>query len=76
MKARDDYRRPVSVCEALAELRRVSGTQLDPDIVDIFIGLIERRGIAFRHNDDADFEAELNMERRVIEYATPRALVA
>ncbi|MBI5441883.1 MAG: HD domain-containing protein [Deltaproteobacteria bacterium] len=33
------YRSGRSVQEALAELRRVSGTQLDPEIVDVFIGL-------------------------------------
>ena len=76
MTARDSYRQPVPVRAALAELRRVSGTQLDPEVVEIFISLIEQRGVAFRHNDDADFEAELNMERRVMEYAAPRMLVA
>ncbi len=76
MTARDSYRQPVSVCEALAELRRVAGTQLDPAVVDVFIRLIEQRGVAFRHSDDADFEAELNLERRVAEYATPRRALA
>ena len=76
MTARDSYRQPVSVSEALAELRRVSGTQLYPEVVEVFISLIERRGVKFRHNDDSDFEAELNLERRVAEYAAPRALAA
>ena len=30
MTSRDSYRRPVSPEAALAEIRRVSGTQLDP----------------------------------------------
>lgn len=76
MTARESYRRPVPVSEALVELRRVSGTQLDPEVVDVFISLMEKRGVAFRHNDDSDFEAELNFERRVAEYAGPRAIAA
>ena len=76
MTARESYRRPVPVSEALAELRRVSGTQLDPEVVNVFISLIEKRGVAFRHNDDSDFEAELNFERRVAEYAGPRLIAA
>ena len=35
MTARDSYRDPVSSEEALAELRRVAGTQLDPMVVDV-----------------------------------------
>lgn len=76
MTARDSYRQPVPVCEALTELRRVSGSQLDPEVVEVFVFLIEQRGVAFGHNDDSDFEAELNLERRVAEYATQRTLVA
>ena len=56
MTARDSYRDPVSSEEALAELRRVAGSQLDPMVVDDFIEMIERHGVAFRHTDEADFE--------------------
>jgi HD-GYP domain-containing protein (c-di-GMP phosphodiesterase class II) len=35
-------KRPVS--EALEELRRVAGTQLDPDCVEAFIRWLERTG--------------------------------
>ena len=72
MTARDSYREPVTPAEAIAELRRVAGGQLDPLVVETFVSLIERRGVAFRHNDDADFEAELSLERRVAEYARPQ----
>jgi HD-GYP domain-containing protein (c-di-GMP phosphodiesterase class II) len=34
MTSRDSYRRPVSSEAALAELRRVAGTQLDPQVVE------------------------------------------
>jgi putative nucleotidyltransferase with HDIG domain len=76
MTARDSYREPVSSEEAIAELRRVSGTQLDGELVELFIGLLETRGVHFRHTDDADFEAELSFEKRVRAYAQPRAISA
>ena len=37
MTARDSYRQPVPRSEAIAELRRVSGTQLDGDVVEAFV---------------------------------------
>lgn len=76
MTSRDSYRQPVSTPEAIAELRRCGGGQFDGDLVDTFVGLIEGARIAFRHNDDADFEAELNFERRVRDYARPRVPAA
>jgi putative nucleotidyltransferase with HDIG domain len=72
MTARDSYRRPVPPAEAIAELRRVSGSQLDGRVVEAFVHLIETRGISFGHADDADFEAELGFDRRVADYAAPR----
>jgi putative nucleotidyltransferase with HDIG domain len=76
MIARDSYRRPRTSSEAIAELRRVSGTQLDPVLVNTFVTLLEDRGLRFRHADDADFEAELAFERRVREYARPGRVFA
>src|SRR3954451_6710232 len=60
MTARDSYRDPVSSAAAVAELRRVAGAQLDPDLVEIFVheGLGHEEA-SFAHGDDADFEAEL-----------------
>ncbi len=72
MTARDSYREPVSRADAIAELRRVSGSQLDGELVEVFIRLLHERGIGFRHTDDADFEHELDLKRRVREYAAPR----
>ncbi len=72
MTSRDSYRDPVSSEEAVAELRRVSGTQLDGELVELFIRILESRDIRFRHADDADFEAELSFEKRVRAYAEPR----
>jgi putative nucleotidyltransferase with HDIG domain len=65
MTGRDSYRSPVSSAEAIAELRRVSGSQLDGKLVEIFIErVLATEDVAFRHGDDADFEAELEAERR------------
>ena len=69
MTARDSYREPVSSDDAIAELRRVAGTQLDPAVVAVFIALLESKQLAFRHGDDADFEAELAFDHRVRDYA-------
>jgi putative nucleotidyltransferase with HDIG domain len=76
MTARDSYRKPVSRAEAVEELRRVSGAQLDAHLVGLFVAMVERGDLVFRHGDDADFDAELDFERRVIEYAAPRQALA
>jgi putative nucleotidyltransferase with HDIG domain len=76
MTSRDSYRRPVSSREAIEELRRVAGAQLDALVVETFIGLLEQRSVTFRHADDADFERELNLDRRVRDYAAPRLAAA
>ncbi|HEV2062843.1 MAG TPA: HD domain-containing phosphohydrolase [Solirubrobacteraceae bacterium] len=75
MTSRDSYRDPVSSAEAVAELRRVSGKQLDAELVETFIAMLESKAVAFRHADDADFEAELAFETRVRDHAAPRPAV-
>jgi putative nucleotidyltransferase with HDIG domain len=65
MTARDSYREPVSQDEAIAELRRVAGTQLDGELVEVFIALLKGSSVDFQHTTDADFEAELDIEARV-----------
>ncbi len=72
MTARDSYRSPVSSFEAIQELRRVAGKQLDARFVEIFIELLEGKDLSFRHGEDADFEKELALEARIEETATPR----
>jgi putative nucleotidyltransferase with HDIG domain len=63
MTSRDSYREPVSAEAAIAELRRVSGTQLDGELVEVFIRVLESEALAFGHGDDTDFERELEQER-------------
>ena len=76
MTSRDSYRRPVSSEAAIVELRRVAGGQLDSVVVEAFITMIEAGRVEFRHADEADFEMELGFERRVEDYARPRAAAA
>jgi putative nucleotidyltransferase with HDIG domain len=65
MTARDSYRKPVPPAEAIAELWRVSGAQLDGRLVEAFVEILEKRGISFQHTTDADFERELGFDGRV-----------
>jgi HD-GYP domain-containing protein (c-di-GMP phosphodiesterase class II) len=59
----------MSSFEALRELRRVSGSQLEERYVEIFATLLGREGYAYRHRNAADFDAELGIERRINEAA-------
>jgi HD-GYP domain-containing protein (c-di-GMP phosphodiesterase class II) len=69
MTARDSYRKPVGSLAAIQELRRVAGAQLDARFVDVFVRLLDGRDVRYRHGVDADFDAELALERRVHAYA-------
>jgi putative nucleotidyltransferase with HDIG domain len=69
LTARDSYRHPVSHEEAAAELQRGAGSQFDPLVVETFVRLLASEDISFRHADDADFDAELELERRIRDYA-------
>ncbi len=72
LTARDSYRSPMIPQDAIAELRRVAGRQLDSEIVDAFIAMLERDGpVTVAHGDDANFEAELGFERRARALAAP-----
>ncbi len=71
MTARDSYRSPVSTYEAMQELRRVAGKQLDSRFVEIFIELLEGKDVSFQHGEAADFEKELALEARIAETANP-----
>ena len=73
LTARDSYREPVSSFEAMTELRRVAGTQLDPRFVEVLSEVLADKGFSYRHGEDADFEAELALDRRIHEYVTAGA---
>jgi putative nucleotidyltransferase with HDIG domain len=65
LTAPDTYRTPMTSFEALNELRRVAGRQLDPSIVETLANLLAGRGTDYRHADVADFDRELDLLRRV-----------
>jgi putative nucleotidyltransferase with HDIG domain len=67
LTASDTYRTRMSSFEALRELRRVSGTQLDGRYVEVLAGLLIGEGVEYRHADAADFDTELDMVRRIRE---------
>jgi len=70
LTARETYRAKMTTEEALEELKvGARNGQFDPELVDTFVALIEREGTAFA--DEADFERELEFERRVREMADP-----
>ncbi|MFN8218090.1 MAG: HD-GYP domain-containing protein [Solirubrobacterales bacterium] len=71
MTARDSYRTPMSSYDAIVELRRVAGKQLDARLVEVFIELLEAKDVSFQHGDAADFEKELSLEARIAETASP-----
>lgn len=71
MTARDSYRTPMSSHDAIVELRRVAGKQLDARFVEVFIELLEGKDVSFAHGEAADFEKELALESRIAETASP-----
>jgi putative nucleotidyltransferase with HDIG domain len=71
MTARDSYRVPMSSSDAIQELRRVAGKQLDARFVEVFIELLEGKDVSFQHGEAADFEKELALEARIAETASP-----
>jgi putative nucleotidyltransferase with HDIG domain len=71
LTAEDTYRTPMSSFEALNELRRVAGTQLDGRYVEVLADVLAGRGTDYRHAAAADFEGELDLERRISEAAAP-----
>jgi putative nucleotidyltransferase with HDIG domain len=73
MTARDSYRTPMSSHDAIVELRRVAGKQLDARFVEVVIELLEGQDVSFQHGEAADFEKELALESRIAETASPDA---
>jgi putative nucleotidyltransferase with HDIG domain len=71
LTAPDTYRTPMTSFEALNELRRVSDSQLDARYVEALAELLAGRGTEYRHADEADFDRELDIERRMNEAIAP-----
>jgi putative nucleotidyltransferase with HDIG domain len=71
LTAPDTYRTPMTSFEALNELRRVAGMQLDADYVEALAAVLAGRGTDYRHADEADFDRELDIERRMREAVAP-----
>ena len=66
MTARDSYRDPISSFEAIQELRRVAGSQLDARFVKVFVEeVLEGKDLEYRHGVDAEFDFELALEERI-----------
>jgi putative nucleotidyltransferase with HDIG domain len=70
LTAKDTYRTRMSSFEALRELRRVADSQLDKRYVEVLAQLLSGEGVEYRHADAADFDSELDMERRIKEAGT------
>ncbi len=64
------YRRTIAPAEAREELRNAARNgQLDPELVEVFISLLEREGPEYGRN--TDFDAELDFEARIDRMAAP-----
>ncbi len=65
LTAKDTYRDRMTSFQAVNELRRVAGRQLDATYVEALATLLAGRGLDYRHADAADFDAELVLQRRI-----------
>jgi putative nucleotidyltransferase with HDIG domain len=72
LTASDTYRTRKSSFEALTELRRVAGTQLDGRYVEVLATLLGGEGVEYRHADTADFDEELGIEEIIRKAGTGR----
>jgi putative nucleotidyltransferase with HDIG domain len=76
MTGREGYRAPMTPEEAMGELRTgAKNGQFDPELVESLIAILQREDPAefIRQAQEADFETELEFERRVRDMAEPRA---
>jgi putative nucleotidyltransferase with HDIG domain len=69
MTSSESYRSPMTPRDAMDELRKIAGHQLDGELVESFIAMLEREGPTFAQ--DADFDTELAFEQRVRKIAQP-----
>jgi putative nucleotidyltransferase with HDIG domain len=65
LTAQDTYRDRMTSFQAITELRRVAGRQLDARYVEALASLLSGRGMDYRHADAADFDSELAIQSRI-----------
>ena len=65
LTAEDTYRDRMTSFQAITELRRVAGRQLDERYVEALASLLTGRGLDYRHADTADFDTELAIQSRI-----------
>ncbi len=65
LTTQDTYRDRMTSFQAMTELRRVAGHQLDERYVEALASLLAGRGMDYRHADTADFDTELAIEGRI-----------
>jgi putative nucleotidyltransferase with HDIG domain len=65
LTAEDTYRDRMTSFQAITELRRVAGRQLDTRYVEALASLLTGRGLEYRHADTANFDAELAIQGRI-----------
>jgi putative nucleotidyltransferase with HDIG domain len=65
MTARDARGQPVGWQEAVARLREIAGTELDPRLVETFIDILDGKDLAYRHGEDVDLETELTLDAHI-----------
>jgi putative nucleotidyltransferase with HDIG domain len=65
LTAEDTYRDRMTSFQAVTELRRVAGRQLDERYVEALAALLAGRGMEYRHADTADFDSELAIHSRI-----------
>jgi putative nucleotidyltransferase with HDIG domain len=70
MTAHETYRSQMTPEDAIGELRKIAGRQLDAELVESFIALLEREGPS-TFTQAADFDTELAFEQRVRKMAQP-----
>jgi putative nucleotidyltransferase with HDIG domain len=70
LTANDTYRVQLSSFQALTELRRVAGSQLEPRYVEALADILGGTGVDYRHASAADFDRELDVQRRIGSAAT------
>jgi len=65
LTAKDTYRDRMTSFQAINELRRVAGRQLDAHYVEALASLLAGRSLEYRHADSADFDSELAIQSRI-----------